>query len=318
MLVLRRTTGDVTHSRFAQLHDFLAGNELILFNNSKVMPARVFARKASGGRVELLALRLLTPRRFEAMTRASKPLREGQVLQTERGQMPVTVVHLPQPGRAVVEVAADLLAVDVIHAAGKMPLPPYIRRQPADQDGVDRTRYQTIFADPIGSVAAPTAGLHFTPEVVARLEAKGCEFAHVTLHVGPGTFQPVRVESIADHQMETEVFEVPEATANAVARAKAEGRPVLAVGTTTVRTIETAANQEGVVAAGPGESRLFISPGYRFKVVDKMITNFHLPGSTLIMLVSALAGHASIMGAYREAVAQRYRFYSYGDCMLIG
>lgn len=318
MLVLDRESGGIAHSSFSCLADHLTGSELILYNNSKVMPARIFARKESGGRVELLALRILTSRRFEAMTRSSKPLRLGQTLTPERSDGDLRIVALPAPGRAIVEVAAETTAIDLIYAAGKMPLPPYIRRQPEAEDGLDQTRYQTIFADPIGSVAAPTAGLHFTPGVVAQLQAIGCEFAEVTLHVGPGTFQPVRVERIEEHVMETEHFEIGAETASAIARAKAEGRPILAVGTTTVRTIETAAREDGTISPGPDSSQLFIYPGYRFKVVDKMITNFHLPGSTLLMLVSALAGRENILRAYNEAVREKYRFYSYGDCMLIG
>jgi len=318
MLILDKLSGQIANSWFSDLGTFLQGNELILYNNSKVMPARIFVRKESGGRVELLALRILTPRRFEAMTRSSKPLRVGQNLEPERGEVAVRIVELPAPGRAIVEVSGGTTAVDLIHAAGKMPLPPYIRRLPEADDGSDRTRYQTIFADPIGSVAAPTAGLHFTPEVVASLKSKGCQFAEVTLHVGPGTFLPVRVDNIAEHEMETEHFEISQQTSAAIARAKAEGRPILAVGTTTVRTIETAALPDGTIPSGPGSSQLFIYPGYKFKVIDKMITNFHLPGSTLIMLVSALAGRKNILHAYEQAVHEKYRFYSYGDCMLIG
>jgi S-adenosylmethionine:tRNA ribosyltransferase-isomerase len=317
MLVLDRTTGQWTHAVFSRLPEFLRGDELILVNNSRVMPARVFARKESGGRVELLALRVTHPRRFEAMTRTSKPLRPGQQLVSERGSGRLVVVEIPEPGRAVVETDADTSAMELIHAAGKMPLPPYIRREAEADDGGDRERYQTVYADPIGSVAAPTAGLHFTPEVLDAVRGKGCEIAQVTLHVGPGTFLPVRVDRIEEHRMEEEHYEISRETADAIARAKAEGRPVLAVGTTTVRTIETAAAADGTVPPGPGSSRLFIYPGYRFKVVDAMVTNFHLPGSTLIMLVSALAGRESILAAYEEAVREEYRFYSYGDCMLI-
>lgn len=318
MLVLNRHSGAVEHSAFASLSVHLTGRELILYNNSKVMPARIFARKESGGRVELLALRVLSPHRFEAMTRTSKPLRVGQLLRPERDAGTVLIVDLPAPGRAVVEVEPGTTAIDLIFAAGKMPLPPYIRRSPESDDGADLTRYQTIFADPVGSVAAPTAGLHFTPNAVAELRAMGCQFAEVTLHVGPGTFLPVRVENIEEHFMETEHYEITPTTAAAIATAREEGRPILAVGTTTVRTLESAALANGTVPPGPGASQLFIYPGYRFKVVDKMITNFHLPGSTLIMLVSALAGRENILRAYGEAVARKYRFYSYGDCMLIG
>jgi len=316
LMVVDRGADSVGHARFVDLPELLRGDELLLFNDSKVIPARLMAVKASGGRVELLVVRLLGPTSFEAMTRSSKPLRVGQRLRLEPGPGELVVAELPAPGRARLEATGGREARELIHSAGTVPLPPYIRR-PAGEEPGDRERYQTIFARPEGSVAAPTAGLHFTPRVVARLRERGCELAPVTLFVGPGTFQPVRCERVDEHRMEEELYEIPPATAAAVAQARREGRPILAVGTTTVRCVESAAGEDGSLPAGPGATSLFIHPGYRFKLVCGMVTNFHLPGSTLIMLVAALAGRELTLAAYREAVAQRYRFYSYGDCMLI-
>jgi S-adenosylmethionine:tRNA ribosyltransferase-isomerase len=316
LLCLDRASGAVSHHVFTDFPDLVRGDELILYNNSKVMPARIWARKKTGGRVELLALRIVAEDCFESMTRSSKAIKDGAVLLLDRGNTELVVRTVLPEGRVLLEVPEGTNALDVIHGAGKMPLPPYIRRRPDEEDGADTQRYQTIFADPVGSVAAPTAGLHFTPEVVARLQEKGCELAPVTLHVGPGTFQPVRVDDIAQHRMEREWYELAEATVDAIRQAKADKRPVLAVGTTTVRCLESAA-AAGQLEPGSGETEMFITPGYRFRIVDKLITNFHLPGSTLIMLVSALAGRDQVLSAYAEAVHREYRFYSYGDCMLV-
>jgi S-adenosylmethionine:tRNA ribosyltransferase-isomerase len=314
MMVVRRDSGRIEHARFVDLPELLSGEELVVHNDTRVFPARVWARKETGGRVELLALQLLEGGRFTAMTRSSKGLKPGQVLTSETGGTPVTVTDVPVAGRAVLRVEGD--ALNFFEAQGAPPLPPYIRRKPLFDDATDRSRYQTIFADEAGSVAAPTAGLHFTPKVVETLLARGCTMAPVTLHVGPGTFMPVRVDDIADHKMEGEHFTISEETAHQVDGHKAQGKPVLAVGTTSTRCIETA-GASGPLMPGPGYSELFITPGFQFQIVDRLLTNFHLPGSTLIMLVSALAGHELTMEAYRLAVENRYRFYSYGDCMLV-
>jgi S-adenosylmethionine:tRNA ribosyltransferase-isomerase len=316
MLVLDRASGRIEHAAFSLLPDLLSGSELILYNDTKVIPARVYFRKPTGGLVEALAVRFPSANSFEAMTRSSKPLKLGQTLSAASGQWAVTVAALPEPGRAVFETPRELPALELLHAEGVTPLPPYIRRETHLDSAADRDRYQTIFAREPGSVAAPTAGLHFTPEVKARLERKGCTLAALTLHVGPGTFQPVRTQVVEEHRMEREHYFIPEETAAAVNAAQADGRPILAVGTTTVRSLETAA-AGGRVRAGSGWSELFITPGFRFQVVGRLLTNFHLPGSTLLMLVSALAGRERVLAAYAEAVALRYRFYSYGDCMLI-
>lgn len=314
MMVVRRCAARIEHHMFTDLPQMLSGDEVVVHNDTWVFPARVWARKETGGQVELLALQLLSGNRFVAMTRSSKALRRGQSLRSEATGRGLTVEDLPGPGRAVLGISCDPL--EFFESEGTTPLPPYIQRQPLYDDSSDRQRYQTIFAHEPGSVAAPTAGLHFTPAVVDQLTAKGCTMAPITLHVGPGTFQPVRAEDIADHRMEEEHFHISRSTADLINSARGNGRPVLAIGTTSVRCLETA-GASGNLAPGPGRSELFITPGFAFNMVDRMLTNFHLPGSTLIMLVSALAGHELTMKAYQEAVRQRYRFYSYGDCMLI-
>lgn len=315
MMLLDRHSGAVRHHQFVDLPDLLKGNELLIYNDTRVFPARIWAHKASGGRVELLVLRFLDDTRVEAMTRTSKPLRAGLSLTTVRTAVPLLVAEVPRNGRAILQFPAPG-ARHWVHQEGVTPLPPYIHRSEAEDRPLDQERYQTVFAREEGSVAAPTAGLHFTQEVLDRLAAKGIQRVPVTLHVGPGTFEPVRCNDVTHHRMEGEYFEVPEATAEAVRKAKAEGRPVITVGTTTTRCVETA-SASGSLMAGPGYSEIFIYPGYQFRTIDGLLTNFHLPESTLMMLVSALAGRDSILAAYRNAVENRYRFYSYGDCMLI-
>ncbi len=313
MMVLSRAAGTIEHRSVRELPELLAGNETLVVNDSRVIPARMWARKESGGAVELLVVRLL-PERFEAMTRSSKPVRPGQVLRLERTGSPLRVEAIPEPGRAILSCGGAPLPL--IQEEGSIPLPPYIRRDRGWDEQADRERYQTVYARIEGSVAAPTAGLHFTPELMERVRARGCRFAPLTLHVGPGTFQPVRTENVDEHRMEEERFCVSETSAAEVNEAKAQGRPVLAVGTTSVRCLESA-GVSGLLMPGDGATSLFIRPGYSFRIVDRMLTNFHLPGSTLILLVAALAGRDFILEAYREAVRERYRFYSYGDCMLI-
>lgn len=308
LLCLPRREGGPTHRRILELPDLIPTGALLVVNDSRVIPARLAARRPTGGKVEVMLLEALVAPRWRAMLRSSKGPKLGETLELldARGEVagPLEIVTEPAAGRCEVALDAALIA-----RCGAMPLPPYIRR-PAD--AADAERYQTVYARAEGSVAAPTAGLHFTPTLLAALEERGIERAAVTLHVGPGTFVPVRVDDPNDHQMEEERYDVSEVTAEAIAAAKAEGRPVLAVGTTAVRTLESSAGQAGV-----GRTSLFIRPGYRFQVVDALLTNFHLPCSTLLMLVSAFAGRERVLAAYREAVAQRYRFYSYGDAMLL-
>ena len=306
--------GELSHGVFADLPRFLPDGALLVANDSKVVPARLRGRKEStGGAVELLILAVQAGSIAPAMVRVAKPLHAGQALEFEGG-VTARVLEPPVHGRGLFDFA-PLDVGEVLRRCGQLPLPPYIERgdgpTPADLE-----RYQTVYAAHPGSVAAPTAGLHFTPELLGELETKGFEFTTITLHVGPGTFTPVRGD-VATHEMEEESYEVGEATAQRIANAKAEGRPVVAVGTTTVRALESAATGIGRVEPGWGSSRLFIRPGHRFSVVDALITNFHLPGSTLLSLVTALAGRDCIGRAYGSAIAEGYRFYSYGDAMLI-
>lgn len=322
MLVLNRGDESIFHSRFFSLPEWLSDQDVLVINNTRVFPARLRGRKASGGKVEAL---LLAPARFRenggptrqaearALCRSSKPPKIGQKLIfgpeltgeiTALGPSGEISLLLTSPDRDLRQVLAE---------AGDMPLPPYIRRPAGEQD---TNRYQTVFASETGAIAAPTAGLHFTPEVLRELEAKGVEIITLTLHVGPGTFQPVREEDYSRHRLAPEYFVLSESSAVAINRARNSGKRITAVGTTSVRVLESQ-YQDGQVRAGEGYCGLFIYPGYQFRVVDSLLTNFHLPKSTLLLLVSALAGQEYVLAAYQEAISQGYRFYSYGDCMLV-
>ncbi len=290
---------------------------LFVFNDTRVFPARLLGRKSTGGQIELLLLRKLSEGndRWLALGRSSKGFREGMELSVCDGRLSARVARLLEDGQLEVQLAADHEDVDaVIEQAGEVPLPPYIRRAAVD---ADRSRYQTVYAARAGAVAAPTAGLHFTEESLLALRESGHDTAYVTLHVGPGTFRPIQAERLDEHVMHEEAYEVPEDTVDAITRARAAGRPIVAVGTTVVRTLEASADDAGIPVAGFGATRLFIRPPYVFKVVDHLLTNFHLPRSTLLALVMALAGVDLTRRAYREATERRYRFYSYGDAMLI-
>ena len=297
---------------FADLPRLVSPGEVLVFNDTRVIRARLLGRKPSGGRVEVLVERVLEPRRALALLRTSHSPKPGaQVLfGDERDPVTATVA-----GRAddFFELAFSHDIEQTLERFGHVPLPPYIAHADTAQDA---QRYQTVYASRPGAVAAPTAGLHFTPALLGALRERGAQCVFVTLHVGAGTFQPVRVARIAEHRMHAERYEVPPATAAAVNAALAAGRPVTAVGTTSLRALESAA-QSGTVAAGSGETRLFVTPGYRFRAVERLITNFHLPRSTLLMLVAAFAGLDRIRAAYAHAIAQRYRFFSYGDAMLL-
>ncbi|MGC8120476.1 tRNA preQ1(34) S-adenosylmethionine ribosyltransferase-isomerase QueA [Marinobacter sp. VGCF2001] len=311
LLSLDGLSGHTRHLNFTDLADLLQPGDLLVFNNTRVIPARLFAQKETGGKVEILVERLLGEREFLAHTRASKSPKEGQRLILEDGAAVRMVGREDALFRFVFE--SDEAFLDVLERIGHMPLPPYMER---DDELSDRERYQTVYAKEAGAVAAPTAGLHFDDTVLSTLAERGVEFAYVTLHVGAGTFQSVRVDKIEDHIMHSEIAHVPEETVTAVNEARRRGSRVVAVGTTSVRSLESA-SRAGRLQAFRGETDIFIYPGYRFQTVDAMITNFHLPESTLIMLVSAFAGHSNIMAAYREAVAQQYRFFSYGDAMFL-
>jgi len=310
MLVLPREQGDAQHRMMRDLPGLLRAGDLLVVNDARVIPARLRGRKeGTGGKVEVLLVEPLGGADWLALAQSSKPLRPGAVIEAHGARL--TVVEARGEGEIVVRLPLDGDALwRYLDEAGEMPLPPYIER-PARAE--DRERYQTIFARERGAVAAPTAGLHFTPRLLEELRGAGVGVAKVTLHVGPGTFLPVRARRVEDHRMHRERYHVPAGTSDAVA--SATGR-VIAVGTTALRTLEAAHDGEAL-REGPGSTDLFISPGYRFRAVQGLLTNFHLPRSTLLMLVSAFAGLPRIQAAYREAVARRYRFFSYGDAMLI-
>jgi S-adenosylmethionine:tRNA ribosyltransferase-isomerase len=318
LLALDRASGALDHRGIAELPELLRPGDLLVVNDTRVIPARLFARRATGGRVEVF---LLSPAAaagtWTALARAGGSLRPGEDLEVEGASDAVRLVERTGPGTWLVRARDGDLAA-LMERVGRMPLPPYIRRAADDaRDALDRERYQTVFARAPGAVAAPTAGLHLTRELFERLAARGVGRATVTLHVGLGTFKPIETDTVEAHAMHEERYEVPAETAAAIARTRAAGGRIVAVGTTSVRTLESAAGPDGVPAAGPGATSLFIAPGYRFRVVDALLTNFHLPRSTLLVLVSAFAGRERVLAAYREAAARRYRFYSYGDAMLI-
>jgi S-adenosylmethionine:tRNA ribosyltransferase-isomerase len=310
LLVLDGESGRYRDSMFADLPALLDPKDLLVFNDTRVVPARLFARKDTGGQAEILVERLTAPARATAHVRASKSPRPGTWLVLPGGER-LRVVGREEGLFLLESESADFAELMTRH--GHTPLPPYIDRP---DDAADHERYQTVYGRREGAVAAPTAGLHFDAVMLARLDVMGIERAHVTLHVGAGTFQPVREDDLDKHRMHAEWLEVSEEVCARVAAARARGGRVVAVGTTTVRSLETAA-ASGTLQPFRGDSRLFIRPGYRFRVVDALLTNFHLPESTLLMLVCAFAGHAPVMAAYRHAVAGRYRFFSYGDAMFL-
>ena len=316
-MVLPREGGPIRHHVFRELPDLLSPGDLVVVNRSRVFPARLLGRRASGGEAEILLLRDRgSEGRWEAMVRPGRHLRPGQRVTIDDDLTAVIESEaLAADGRRQIRILSRRRDVAAgLDRCGHMPLPPYIRRADGPED---RDRYQTVYAREAGSIAAPTAGLHFTPAVLTRLRERGIEVAEVVLHVGPGTFRPVSAERVEDHVVEPEPFSVPEETAAAVAAARARGGRVVAVGTTTVRTLETVARPDRGVDAREGQAALIIVPGFAFRVVDALVTNFHLPRSSLLLLVSAFVGRERVLGAYAEAVRAGYRFYSYGDAMLI-
>lgn len=315
LLVVDVAAESIAHHRFFELPDLLPPS-LFVFNDTRVFPARLTGRKRTGGKAELLLLRKRADRanHWIAMGRASKGLRAGTELLLCDERLMARVVETLDHGQVSVELCADEEVDALIEEAGTVPLPPYIRRAP---DPADRARYQTVYATKTGAVAAPTAGLHFTEQTLAALRRAGHETADVTLHVGPGTFRPVQAERLDDHEMHEERYEISEQTVDSIRRARQEERPIVAVGTTVVRTLEASIDSRGGLVGGAGETRLFIRPPHRFRTIDHLVTNFHLPRSTLLALVMAFAGTELTRQAYREAIEKRYRFYSYGDAMLI-
>lgn len=310
LMVLDRRTGAVAHRMFADIVDYLRPGDLLVLNNTRVFPCRLAARKPGGGKAEIFLLEELGVNLWRALVRGVKT---GNVVAVAPG-VEAKVLGSKEDGVWSIQFIGVENIRSLLPEIGSIPLPPYIER---NAEPSDCERYQTVYASCDGAVAAPTAGLHFTDELLGRLREKGVDTAMVTLHVGPGTFQPVRTENIDDHHMHPERYEIPFDSAEQINRAIVDGRRIIAVGTTSVRALETAAGENGMIKPGRGSTSLFIRPGYVFKAVDCLITNFHLPKSTLLMLVSAFAGREHILSAYRTAVEARYRFYSYGDAMLI-
>ena len=311
MLHVERGTGHLRDKRFTDLLDLLKPNDLLVFNDTRVIPARLYGKKASGGKVEILIERVLDDHQAVAHVKASKSPKAGAIIELAEGFSCEVLGRDADLFRLVF--AGDCCLLQILAQIGHIPLPPYISR--ADDES-DLTRYQTVFAKKAGAVAAPTAGLHFDGAMLDNINAKGIATAFVTLHVGSGTFQPVRVENLAEHIMHHEFYAVPHATVEAVRQTRANGGRVIAIGTTVVRALESA-SQSGELIAGFGDTNLFITQGYTFKSVDALLTNFHLPESTLLMLISAFADYDVVMAAYRHAIAQSYRFFSYGDAMFI-
>jgi S-adenosylmethionine:tRNA ribosyltransferase-isomerase len=311
LLQLTGTTGQLAHLQFPDIENLIEPGDLLVFNNTRVIPARIFGQKTSGGKVEVLIERMTSDHTAFAHIRANKSPKEGTILDMEGG------IQLTVTGREdnlfCITCTNETPLVDLLEEHGHMPLPPYLERED-DED--DRERYQTVYAQRKGAVAAPTAGLHFDDALLEKLKHKGVNTAFVTLHVGAGTFQPVKADKLEDHIMHAEWIDVPEAVVEQVKATKAAGKRVIAVGTTSVRSLESA-SQSGAIEPFIGDTSIFIYPGYEFKTVDAMLTNFHLPKSTLIMLVSAFAGKDHVMNAYKAAVSEQYRFFSYGDAMFV-
>ena len=320
MMVLDRNTKTIQHKHFYDIVDLIDENSILVLNNTKVMPARLYGMKEeTGAKIEVFLLKQLKGKTWETLIKPSKRVKEGTVIKISDELSAKAIEKTEEDGGWLVELIYEGNILEVLHRNGNIPLPPYIERKLATEDikKLDFERYQTVYAQDEGSVAAPTAGLHFTKEILQKLQDKGVEIAYVTLNVGLGTFRPVKCDNILEHKMHSETFEITEETARKINEAKAKGKRLVAVGTTTVRTLETAYQKYGCIKGCHDHSELFIYPPYEFKVIDELITNFHLPKSTLLMLVSALAGKDFIFKAYNEAIGNDYRFFSYGDCMFI-
>lgn len=313
LLILDKETGERTHKIFHDIIDYLHEGDCLVINNTKVIPARLIGeREGTGGKVEVLLLKRRSDNVWETLVKPGKKARPGMRLSFGGGLLHAEVQEVVDEGNRLIRFEYEGIFEEILDQLGQMPLPPYITHQLKDKN-----RYQTVYAKYEGSAAAPTAGLHFTEELLDQIQEKGVKIARVTLHVGLGTFRPVKVEDVTEHHMHTEFYHVSEKAADIINETKKQGGRVICVGTTSCRTIESAADDQGIVHATEGDTDIFIYPGYQFKVLDCLITNFHLPESTLLMLVSALAGKENIMAAYREAVEMRYRFFSFGDAMLI-
>lgn len=313
LLVLDKETGEVSHHVFRDIIDYLNPGDCLVINDTKVIPARLIGSKVgTDAKIEILLLKRKSDQVWETLVKPGKKAKPGAKISFGEGLLVGEVIDVVEEGNRLVKFSYEGIFEEILDQLGQMPLPPYITHQLEDKN-----RYQTVYAKNSGSAAAPTAGLHFTPELLEQIKEKGVDVASVTLHVGLGTFRPVKAENILDHHMHSEFYRIEEEEAAKINRAKEKGGRIICVGTTSCRTVESAADENGRVKAGSGWTDIFIYPGYRFKILDCLITNFHLPESTLIMLVSALAGKEHVMAAYEEAVKERYRFFSFGDAMII-
>lgn len=308
LLVMDRATGNLTHRHFYDIIDYLNPGDCLVMNDSRVLPARLLGHRPTGGAVEVLLLRDLGEGAWECLVKPGKKMQEGQEVIFGDGELTATVAKVQEDGNRVVQFHYEGIFLEVLECLGKMPLPPYIKEELQDQE-----RYQTVYSRELGSAAAPTAGLHFTKELLEKIREKGVTEAFVTLHVGLGTFRPVKAEEITDHHMHSELCMINEQTAKLLNETRARGGRIICVGTTSCRTLESLVNEDGSFSAKSRWTDIFIYPGYQFKAMDGLITNFHLPESTLVMLVSAFAGREHILNAYAEAVRERYRFFSFGD-----
>ena len=312
LMVLNRTTGALFHKHFYDIIEYLQPGDCLVMNDSRVLPARLLGHRPTGGAVEVLLLRNLGSKRWECLCKPGRKMQVGHEVIFGNGELSGIVTEVKDDGNRIVEFRYDGIFLEVLERLGKMPLPPYIKAELQDQE-----RYQTVYSREVGSAAAPTAGLHFTNELLESIRSKGIKTAFVTLHVGLGTFRPVKAENILEHHMHSELCMISEETAKILNETKQAGGRVICVGTTSCRTLESLVNEDGSFEAKSKWTEIFIYPGYTFKAMDGLITNFHLPESTLVMLVSAFAGREHVLNAYRQAVAERYRFFSFGDAMCI-
>ncbi|MEG1441141.1 MAG: tRNA preQ1(34) S-adenosylmethionine ribosyltransferase-isomerase QueA [Oscillospiraceae bacterium] len=313
LLVMDKTTGDLEHKHFTDILGYLKRGDCLVMNNTRVIPARIFGvKEGSGGKIEFLLLKRIDGDKWEVILKPGRKAKIGSRFVFGEGLLTAEVIDIVEDGKRIVEFKYDGIWEELLDKLGEMPLPPYIKEKLLDQE-----RYQTVYSKINGSAAAPTAGLHFTNELIERIREMGVNIAYLTLHVGLGTFRPVSVENVEEHIMHTEYYEMSQETADIINRSKADGGRIIAVGTTSVRTLETVADDNGIVKADFGNTNIFIYPGYKFKITDNIITNFHLPESTLLMLISAFAGKENIFNAYKAAVKDEYRFFSFGDAMFL-
>lgn len=313
LLCLDKNSGEILHERFYNIIDHLLPGDCLVMNNTRVIPARLYGSKVgTGGKIEFLLLKRVEGNKWEVILKPGKKAKPGATFEFGNGILKAKIIEVIEDGNRIVEFEYDGIWEEILDKLGEMPLPPYIREKLDDKE-----RYQTVYSKVEGSAAAPTAGLHFTPDLLKKIEEKGVDIAYVTLHVGLGTFRPVSVDNVEDHIMHSEFYQISEETADKINKAKQNGGRIIAVGTTSVRTLETVADKSGYIHSSSGDTNIFIYPGYNFKIVDALITNFHLPESTLLMLISAFAGKEKVFNAYETAIKEKYRFFSFGDAMLI-